>query len=1322
MPPKSIWRQPNAVHFQVVHRSHRDTLYNDPDAGQHVLKPISRGGKGKTMQDLVNDDPALARSDRKNIGEAALYGVYYDDTDYDYMQHLRAINDNENSKHGGQDEEADTEAVWIPSTVQPKERQKGFALKQDDKAPGIMLPASVFAGKEVEANDLAHFDVDPALQGLNPDMDPHLRQTLEALDDDAFVDDEADDDFFNEIIGDGAWDGVRTEDDAWRDAPPEGDDIWLDPVQRALREQEALRAQGGDQAAEEQLSLTARVALFKEQQQKSQAEATSDFSDEDRDELGDLPAPRTAVPARRAGSSSSTGSALGKKGKPGALARRAASSRAGSVGGGSTIWSMSSSAMARNQGLTELDERFDQVIRAYGGKATGDPEIDAQMPVFDEVEEEPEEELDEETVERLTRGDFEAIMDEFLETQEVIRGKLKQRLGGRDATSDEKLTILRKALGEARIVDGEDMTSPAEENPFLNPRIIGADREKWDVETIQSTKTNLENHPRTIVAASIAASARPSQASTIAGPRAVEDDVRIPKIRIHPRTGMPQIIGYTMTQKDKKAAKKAMTKDADDAPCADEDQGAHGQDDDEDADSDSDRDSVRGAPQIPAARPRTETAEERKARKNAVKEAKQQRRAEKSAIKKAFANELMPQQYAASGGAPSRSRSGSRRAVDEKAALRQSDVLDTRPTRTSDRAAAEAIASGNAPRPRRSSRRTLTEEELREREERRAIRAARAQKEAAFRTDLNEKQPPKSHAKPTKLKGRTSVLLPEDEGSVVDHTGDIERHAQEQPRSSRARDLAPVPKGQVGEMPEGRVFPFTGIDNLAELMETDTFHMACFSIYLFKSTLDYDTVQEFFEVLLQLYPKYRYVADLQPYSAERRDKAKRKQLKALESGPPGAREAYEKSQEAARAAGRLPFNPGSRHWYSKSLKSGSLLRPAQWRIDDDFHVSENIEVLPLGGNASEKKLFRVAGRFLARHFDYNKPLWEALLVQGLHTSDGGRSALMIKIHHSFSDGQGMIQSYHAALMAMSKDMGIKDVQQYADQMRAKKNAKPKTKRSIGATISHGFYTMRELYYMRRRTFLYKDPKQPRVAGRLYCHSEGIQMEQFKLIRKAFATDKMELTLNDVAIALLVRAMHQASLKFTAPGKKNDQRAAFFVPISLRPAGDWSLKNYTTGSLAWLPFPKDGDASIDEHLATVHREMRRMKNSLLPVLWYKTFDWACKHPIMYMPNYPVWHSVYQRTVSEYHVATNVPGPVEPVKFGKHEAYNYHVLPPSSPGKATLAIGMISYAKDFSLAVSCDDVPEFAELPQELCRCFQESAEVMINAARSKLGVA
>ena len=55
MPPKSIFRQPGAKHFQVVHRSQRDPLIHDPEASKHVLKEFERGNARKVNEDMYYD-------------------------------------------------------------------------------------------------------------------------------------------------------------------------------------------------------------------------------------------------------------------------------------------------------------------------------------------------------------------------------------------------------------------------------------------------------------------------------------------------------------------------------------------------------------------------------------------------------------------------------------------------------------------------------------------------------------------------------------------------------------------------------------------------------------------------------------------------------------------------------------------------------------------------------------------------------------------------------------------------------------------------------------------------------------------------------------------------------------------------------------------------------------------------------------------------------------------------------------------------------------------------------------------------------------------
>ena len=47
--PKPLFRQPGVQHFQLVHRSQRDPLINDPDASRHVLKPFTRENTKKVL-------------------------------------------------------------------------------------------------------------------------------------------------------------------------------------------------------------------------------------------------------------------------------------------------------------------------------------------------------------------------------------------------------------------------------------------------------------------------------------------------------------------------------------------------------------------------------------------------------------------------------------------------------------------------------------------------------------------------------------------------------------------------------------------------------------------------------------------------------------------------------------------------------------------------------------------------------------------------------------------------------------------------------------------------------------------------------------------------------------------------------------------------------------------------------------------------------------------------------------------------------------------------------------------------------------------------
>ncbi|OBZ68534.1 Protein LTV1 [Grifola frondosa] len=527
MPPKSIFRQPGTQHFQLVHRSQRDPLIHDPEASQHVLKAFERSNavRGKSRADLegvISPSDLAHDNERANIGEATLYGVYFDDTDYDYMQHLRPV--------GLQEDGVDS--ILLEAVSKPKGKARA---RDKDPIALLDLPADTLPStSELPRNYESQQGIPSSIAGFQPDMDPHLRQVLEALEDDAFVEDNLQDDFFNDLVADGERDP----------------DVY---VTFEFREEGVLEGEGGvphdqggaaQEAEAEDEDWEARFAHFKKAQK---AAPPTDFSDDDvcsegADTVGTLP----------------QFSVIGGKRR-----RKGTSDASG--------YSMSSSSMFRNEGLTTLDERFDQMQREYDEDE--DEEIDGASDDSDEAPD------------LITsREDFDTIMNEFLDNYEILGGKMRPVLAG--GTGAEKLETVRKALGEIRLREHDD---DSEDDDILMPLDIDDKKDRWDCETILTTYSNLENHPRLIRA---------------------RQDKTVPRIRLDPKTGLPSV---------------EITNHAPSPPVPDEDP-----------------DNARPA-RLTVTRPKSETAEEKKKRKQAVKAERQARRVDKKTTKEQFSKEVKQQ-------------------------------------------------------------------------------------------------------------------------------------------------------------------------------------------------------------------------------------------------------------------------------------------------------------------------------------------------------------------------------------------------------------------------------------------------------------------------------------------------------------------------------------------------------------------------------------------------------------------------------------------------------------------------------------------------------
>ncbi|MCJ1434130.1 hypothetical protein MMC27_003496 [Xylographa pallens] len=363
MPRKGWIDKSTSTTYALVHRPQNDPKIHDASSSSMVFQELapSQAHKIKNRSDLESelfgsdDVGSEAPEIRENEGEAAEYGIYYDDTEYDYMQHMRDLNGGNGSG----------ESYFVEAPVK-KEKRKG-KVKLEDALRGVSLDdvkgemGGSESGKQLLDDDILpsrnlkkttyqdQQDIPDALAGFQPDMDPRLREVLEALEDEAYVDDE--EDLFGELAKDREEislaefeeldyldDGVQDDEAGWESdhtAKPtqEYKDTAAQPA--TIPSSAAIPPDTGPDHGDGE--WMAEFSKFKKAAKTQKTGKAANPSN------ADIP------------SSILTGSSLAggrHKKRKGALTS-------------STGYSMTSSSIFRTEGLTLLDARFDKIEEEY---------------------------------------------------------------------------------------------------------------------------------------------------------------------------------------------------------------------------------------------------------------------------------------------------------------------------------------------------------------------------------------------------------------------------------------------------------------------------------------------------------------------------------------------------------------------------------------------------------------------------------------------------------------------------------------------------------------------------------------------------------------------------------------------------------------------------------------------------------------------------------------------------------------------------------------------------------------------------------------------
>lgn len=510
MPPRRKFDKNTSTTFALVHRAQNDPLIHDENAPSMVFAekssrrhvtdddgnslPPSSGAsvvsgmsgmssfsrRGKQRGDLEEE---FGMNFRPNEGEAAQHGVYYDDTKYDYMQHMKDLGSGDGpvawieakpakADKGKQKLEDALRDMDITSNAGSSYGGVAQSVGQSSMASSVarsLLPEDVLPSEFVTRRTYQdQQDIPDAIAGFQPDMDPRLRETLEALEDEAYVDEGEDDDFFGDLVKGGReidqdeWERLG-EQQMFEEGEGELDDGWeSDDTIKAGSPRPQLRI---PQPADGEL-----IEPPKDTQAALPADPTEGaWLDEFKKFKHEAKTNEAAGRPVKASPSAFDQSLISS------LASRPGKKRKGAKTNASN-YSMSSSALVRTDQQNLLDDRFDKLEEAYtiaeemgdfDGEGMNDTMSAAsgmtgmskashmskysQMSGLSGVSgiSSYSRATDSEAP-MLQRSDFDSIMDDFLGGHK-ISGKASrklQRFGPQ--TGMEQLDEVRKGLGKAR--------------------------------------------------------------------------------------------------------------------------------------------------------------------------------------------------------------------------------------------------------------------------------------------------------------------------------------------------------------------------------------------------------------------------------------------------------------------------------------------------------------------------------------------------------------------------------------------------------------------------------------------------------------------------------------------------------------------------------------------------------------------------------------------------------------------------------------------------------------------------------------------------------
>jgi WS/DGAT/MGAT family acyltransferase len=389
-------------------------------------------------------------------------------------------------------------------------------------------------------------------------------------------------------------------------------------------------------------------------------------------------------------------------------------------------------------------------------------------------------------------------------------------------------------------------------------------------------------------------------------------------------------------------------------------------------------------------------------------------------------------------------------------------------------------------------------------------------------------------------------------------------------------------------------------------------------------------------------------------------------------------------------------------------------------VDPDFDLDVHLHRMSLPEGTGWDQVLLEARRMSLTDFDLDRPLWEANLVEGL---EGGRSALLVKLHHAIADGQAAV-IIGANLFEFTPDGTPNEppappapvVSEVTHREVSRANIADNVRRGLdlaasGAKLLAGLAAgsvkdpmgtwgdaAEMVGSVGRFTAVPESVMSPIMAQRGTTYHFAVFDMPFAEMKAA--AKRRKASVNDVFLASVSTGMARYHDRY---GKPADQ-LRFNIPISLRTATkDGSAANAVT--IARFPLPVN-NATIEERLEGAHEQVRRWREEPALTLANPLADASWLVPV------PVLASAAKKSDV---TTSNVPGPPIPLYIAGVRAVG--VWPLVATIGAAVNITLITYDGTAFVGLSADDraVPDLEILVADLRAGFAEVLQEKIGPA-------